>query len=86
LKTRSVLRTLNIGRHLQNLVAMASWSPGFVHPCIRGHKITSDDLNITPEKNGHKSFSETRPSKLTSGTAECEMDEELTERPRKPSA
>jgi len=64
---------------------MATWSPaGFVHPCIRGHKITSDELDTTPEKNGHKSFSETRPSKLTLGTAEYEMDEALTERPAKP--
>jgi len=63
---------------------MATWSPGFVHPCIRGHKITSDELDVTPEKNGHKSFSETRPSKQTSGTVEYDMDGALTERPRKP--
>ena len=55
-----------------------------MRPCIRGHKITSDELDISPAKNGHKSFSETRPSTLTSVTVEYEMDETLKERPRTP--
>jgi len=55
-----------------------------VHPCVRGHKITSDELDISPEKNGRKSFSETRRSTLTSGTAEYEVDETMMERPRTP--
>jgi hypothetical protein len=63
---------------------METWSPGFVHPCIRGHKVISEELDLSPEKNGHKSFSETSPSTLPSGTAEYEMDKTMMERPRTP--
>jgi len=63
-KVPSMLDTYNVsGASVQNLVAQATWRPGYVHPCDRTcwHCCQKQSLRVANSK-----FGEPHPTKLIS--------------------